>query len=165
MVRICLLDNRPMVRQLRHLIDRPAMIGAAEGHVLPIWLEVEFAVRPMEAIEKVPLPERRLAVNPAVGIKLGQGAALRYLQHLVDQLARAHAEAAVLGTNALGERRNHFVIIAALAWRLDQLRPENDVLVAAAAIDVVVLEERSRRQHDVGYQRGLGQELLVYAHE
>src|SRR3974390_3823903 len=116
---ICSLDNRPMVRQLRHLIDRSAMIRAAERHVLPIWLEVEFAVRPMEAIEKVRFPERRLAVNPAVDIKLGQRTALRYLQHLVDQLARAHAKAAVLGTNALGERRNHFVIIAALARRLD----------------------------------------------
>ena len=37
--------------------------------------------------------------------------------------------------------------------------------MAAAAIDVVVLEERRRRQHDVGHLRRLGHELLVHAGE
>ena len=45
------------------------------------------------------------------------------------------------------------------------LRPEQDVLVAAALVDVVVLEEHGRRQHDVGHLRRLGHELLVHADE
>ena len=60
---------------------------------------------------------------------------------------------------------DHLVIGAAFARRLDQLRPEDDVLMAAAAIDVVVLEEHRRRQHDVGHLRRLGHELLVHADE
>ena len=43
--------------------------------------------------------------------------------------------------------------------------PEIDVLVAAAAIDVVVLEEHGGRQHDVGELGRVGHELLVHAGE
>jgi hypothetical protein len=51
------------------------------------------------------------------------------------------------------------------AWRLDHLAGELEDGVAAAGIDVVVLEEGRRRQHDVGHARGLGHELLVHADE
>ena len=50
------------------------------------------------------------------------------------------------------QRADHLVVGAAFAGRLDQLRPEQNVLVAAALVDVVVLEEHGRRQHDVGHR-------------
>ena len=37
--------------------------------------------------------------------------------------------------------------------------------MAAALIDVVVLEKHGRRQDHVGHAGGLGHELLVHAHE
>ena len=111
------------------------------------------------------LPERRLAVDPAVGFEFGQRAALGHPQHLVDQFARAHVKAAMRGAETLGQAGDHLVIGAAFARRLDQLRPEDEILVAAAAIDVVVLEEGRRRQHDVGHLRRLGHELFVHADE
>ena len=37
--------------------------------------------------------------------------------------------------------------------------------MAAAPVDIVVLEKRCRRQHDVGHLRRLGHELLVHADE
>ena len=71
----------------------------------------------------------------------------------------------MLGAEALGQPAHHLVVVAAFARRLDQLGPEDEILVAAAAIDVVVLEEHGRRQHHVGHLRGLGHELLVHADE
>ena len=72
---------------------------------------------------------------------------------------------AMLGAEALGQRANHLVIVAAFARRLDQLGAEDEVLVAAAAIDIVVLKKGGRRQHHVRHLRGLGHELLVDADE
>ena len=43
--------------------------------------------------------------------------------------------------------------------------PSLDVLVAAALVEVVVLHEHRRGQHDVGHQGRLGHELLVHADE
>ena len=63
------------------------------------------------------------------------------------------------------ECRDHLMIVAAFARRLDQLGAEHDVLVAAALIDVVMLEEHGGRQHDVGHPRRLGHELLMDADE
>ena len=37
--------------------------------------------------------------------------------------------------------------------------------MAAGGVDVVVLEKRRRRQHDIGHRRRLGHELLVDADE
>jgi hypothetical protein len=64
-----------------------------------------------------------------------------------------------------GQRAYDLVVGPALARRLDQLRPQHDVLVAAALVEVVVLEEHGGGQHDVGHPRGLGHELLVHGDE
>ena len=45
------------------------------------------------------------------------------------------------------------------------VRRDLQIGVAAGGVDVVMLEERRRRQHDVGHRRGLGHELLVDADE
>ena len=75
------------------------------------------------------------------------------------------AKPRMLGAEALGERADHLVIGAAFARRLDQLRAEQNVLVAAGLVDVVMLEEHGRRQHDVGHLGRLGHELLMDADE
>ncbi len=85
------------------------------------------------------LLERRLAVDPAVTLQFGERAALGDAQHLVDQLPRRHSEARMRGPDALGRLAHHLVIVTALAGRLDQLGSEDEVLVATAAINVVVL--------------------------
>ena len=74
-------------------------------------------------------------------------------------------EARMLGADALGQIADHLMIVAAFARRLDQLAAEHDVLVAAALIDVVMLEEHGGGQHDVGEFRRLGHELLMHADE
>ena len=71
----------------------------------------------------------------------------------------------MLGADALGQRADHVVVGAAFARRLDQLGAEQDVLVAAALVDVVVLQEHGGRQHHVGHLRRRRHELLVHAHE
>ena len=57
------------------------------------------------------------------------------------------------------------VVGAALARRLDQLGTDLDMGVAAGLVEVVVLHEHRRRQHDVGPARCFGHELFVHADE
>ena len=54
------------------------------------------------------------------------------------------------GAEALRQRTMNLMIVAAFARGLDQFRPQDDVLMAAAALKVVVLQEHGCRQHDVG---------------
>ena len=76
-----------------------------------------------------------------------------------------HGEAAMLGADALGQRADDVVVGAAFARHLDQLRAQQDVLVAAALVDVVVLQEHGGRQHHVGHLRRRRHELLVHGDE
>ncbi|MNI12485.1 hypothetical protein D3C73_656700 [compost metagenome] len=50
-------------------------------------------------------------------------------------------------------------------WRFDQLRPEQDMLLSAGAIKIVMFEEHGRRQHDIGNLRRIGHELLMHRSE
>ena len=77
----------------------------------------------------------------------------------------AHREAAVGGAQPLGQGADHLVVGAALAGRIDQPGPELDVLMPAALVEVVVLHEHGRGQHDVGNCRRLREELLVHDRE
>ena len=60
---------------------------------------------------------------------------------------------------------DHVMVGPALGVGLEQLARDLDAGVAGRLVDVVVLEEHGRRQHDVGHLRGLGHELLVHADE
>ena len=71
----------------------------------------------------------------------------------------------MLGAEALRESAKNLVVGAALARRVDELRPDLEMLVAAAGIEIVVLHEHGRGQHDIGHERRLGHELLVHADE
>ena len=64
-----------------------------------------------------------------------------------------------------GERVDHRVVRPAFPRRIDQLRPDLEVGVPAGLIEIVVLHEHRRRQHDVGPAGGFGHELFVGADE
>src|SRR6516165_9338143 len=154
-----------MIRQRRHVSDGTGMPGTAERHLRPVRLEAELLVRPSEALDIVSRGKIRLAINPTLLLQLGERTPARVLQRPINQLARRHGKAGMLSTEASRQRADHLVIGATLTGRLDQLWPEQNVLMPAALIDVVMLEEHGRRQHNVCHARGLGHKLLMYARE
>ena len=87
------------------------------------------------------------------------------LERGVDQFARRHLETGMHRLEAAAEALQHLVVGAALAGRIDQLGADRNMLMAAAVIEIVVLHEHGRRQHDVGHLGRLGHELLVHHHE
>ena len=164
MLGVGLLDHGPVVGQRRNVRSMIA-VPAAERHGRPIRLEAELAVGIREALEIMRGGEIRLAVDPAVFFQFGERAPAGFAQAHVDQLARGHGEAGMARAEALAQRANHLVIGAALTGRLDELRPEQNVLAAAGGIKIVVLDEHGGRQDDVRDLGGVGHELLVHADE
>jgi len=69
------------------------------------------------------------------------------------------------GLEAAAKTLQHLVVGPAFTGRLDQLGADRNVLVAAAVIEIVMLHEHRRRQHDIRHQGGLGHELLMHRHE
>ena len=59
----------------------------------------------------------------------------------------------------------HEVVRAALGVGLEDGLVDLDRGVGRGLVDVVVLQEHGRRQHDVGHAGGVGQELLVHGRE
>ena len=165
MLLVRLLDDAPVIGQRRHLVIAPTRRKTLERHARPIRLEAEFLVGPGEAVDVVRGGEVRLHVEPVRRLGLGERAPARRLQRRVDELARAHVEAAMRDAEPGGKAVDHVVIGAALARRVDQLQPQPDVLVAAAGVEIVVLQKHRRRQDDVGGARRLGHELLVHGDE
>src|SRR5512132_3756645 len=165
MLHVGLFDRSPVIRQRRHLVDRAASARTTERHVRPIRFETKSPVRPWKSVKIMRLAEWRLAIKPAIGGELGERSTFGYPQHLIDQVARAHLESMVVGPKAFGERANHFVIVAAFTRRLDQFGPENEILVPASAINIVVLEEGRRRKYHICHLSRLGHELLMNADE
>ena len=109
--------------------------------------------------------EVRHAVLPALGLERRGVGVARALERRVDQLPRGHVEARMLGAQSPGERANDVVVGAGLGVGLDHAGAHEQVAVAAAHVDVVVLEEGRGRQHDVGVARRVGHELLVHREE
>ena len=124
---------------------------------------MKLAVAVRKAVEEMRLAERRLAVEPARSFELRERSPSRDAQSLVDDLAWAHIEAAMLGAEPAGERAEDIVVRAAFVGRIDRLRRELEKLMRACGVDVVVLEEHRRGQNDIGKARGVGHELLVHA--
>src|SRR5258708_30907929 len=163
MLLVRLFDRGPVIGQSRHFGDWPAVVRAAERHIWPVRLETKLAVRPGKTVQIMRLPERRLAIEPPIGLKLGERAAFGNTQHLIDELTRVHCETAMLDAQSPGEGADHLVIITALARWLDQLGAQNQILMPTPAINVVVLEKSRRRQNHIGHLRGFSHKLLVYA--
>src|SRR5262245_61071855 len=165
MLHVGLFDRSPVIWQRRHLVDRTTSVRATERHVRPIGLETKSPVRPRKSVKVMRLAEGRLAIEPTIGGEFGKRSTLGYPQHLVDQVARAHLESTVVGTKAFGECANHLMIVAAFARRLDQFGSENEILVSASAINIVVLEEGRRRERHICHLAWLRHELLMNADE
>src|SRR5262249_45055351 len=106
-----------------------------------------------------------LTIDPSLGTELLERPPPRCPQGPVDQFAGCHGKAWMHSAEALREGAVDLVVVAALTRRLDQPRPEDNVLMAAAAIKVVVLQEHGCRQHDVGPAGGLRHDLLMNADE
>ena len=109
--------------------------------------------------------EGRLAIDHRAIDQLVEGAVPALSQHVIDVFTRRHLEAGMGNAEALRQLADHPVVLARFAGRLDQLRADGEILVAAGAIEVVVFEEGGGGQHHVGHLRGVGHELLVHRHE
>ena len=71
---------------------------------------MKLAIAMRKTIEEMRGFERRLAVEPARGFELCERASSRDAQGLVDDLAWAHVESAVLGAEPASERANDLMI-------------------------------------------------------
>ena len=75
MLGVGLLDRVPMVGQRRHSLDRSGdETQARERYVGPVRLEAELAVGPRKPFEIVRGFEVRLAIDPTLGLELGERA-------------------------------------------------------------------------------------------
>ena len=100
------------------------------------------------------LAQHGLGVRPARGAQRG-----------IDELHLGHVEAAMFRAQPHRQPLQHRVVGAALARRLDQLRADLEVGVAAGLVQVVVFHEHRCRQHHVGPASRLCHELFVHADE
>ena len=129
------------------------MPAIAERRVRPVGLEVELLVGVRKAVEIMRGAEIRLEVAPQIGLQRRDVAVAALLQRGVDQFARRHLESGMHGIEAAAETLQHLMVGAAFAGRVDQLGADRNVLMAAAVIEIVVLHEHRRRQHDVRHLR------------
>ena len=104
--------------------------------------------------------QARLAVLPELVERRNDDIALGHArpEALVDVLDPLTGAASfgelVPRTESLRQLGKGFVVVAGLAHRVEGARHGDDVAVVAPAADVVALERRGRRQHDVGVARG-----------
>ena len=109
--------------------------------------------------------EIRLEINPALVLDPVQTAKSGGGQGFVDDFQLAHLEAAMGAAKAAGQFRQHIMIAAAACRAVDGFRREMEMAVPAGGINVVMLQEHRRRQHDIGEFGGVGHELLMHAQE
>ena len=133
----------------------------------PIRREAELAVRVAEAVEEVRGRGNRAARPPSARPATSSASGQPEARSVASTISIAvMPKPRMLGAEPRSPGpADHLVVGAALARRLDQLGAELDVAVAAGLVDVVVLEEHRRGQHDVGHRGRLGHELLVHGDE
>ena len=165
------LDEFDVIGEFRQVIDRTLQahrFRRAGGRLLPTPVRPEpvLAVRVTETFEEMRGFEIRLDICPALfgeGLEIAQTA---HLKHAIDVLACRQSETFAIGnTEAFGEFLDHVEVLAGSFRRINEFRAEQDVLVAAAAVEVVMFEKHGGRQHDIGQFRRLRHELFVDAGE
>ena len=129
------------------------LFGGLFGAIVPVQSgrkrNLPSGVR--ESVDEMRGLEIGLHVDPFVVLEAREVAEAALAEHDVDMLLLGQAEARHMrDAEPLGQFLDDEMVGARPLGRVDQLRPEDDVLVAAAAIDVVMLEEHGGRQHDVG---------------
>ena len=159
------LDHVPVIGQAWHTGRRTLGDETCRTQRRPVGGKMKALVGMTETVDEMRLIEIRLGVYPMLIFEFIDRAPARDTQGPVDDFARAHVETAVLGADPLSQRADHFVIRATFARRCDDARPEVDVLLAAALIEIIVFEEHGGRQHDIGDACSLGHELFMHADE
>ncbi|OWK24136.1 hypothetical protein AJ87_26200 [Rhizobium yanglingense] len=87
-------------------------------------------------------------------------------ENAVNHFPGAKAEAWLIrNAEALCELLDDKKVGAHRRRRFDEFRAEQDMVLAAGAVDVVMLDEHRGGNDDIGHFRRLGHELLVYGHE
>ena len=110
--------------QLRHAGGAWVRCQRAERHVRPIRLEAEFAVRVGEAVEKMRRGEIRLAVDPALASSAASVPQPEFCSAASISSRGVMAKPGCAAPSRSASAADHFVVGAAFAGRLDQLRPE-----------------------------------------
>src|SRR5205807_2236650 len=102
----------------------------------PVGPEAEFSIRMAEAFDEMRGLEIRLKVDPLVLLQAVEAAQPTLAENDVDMLLFCESKARAVGyPQALGQLFDDEMIGARPFRRLDQLRPQRDVLVAAALVD------------------------------
>ncbi len=133
-----------------------------KGHLRPIRLETEFAVRIGKALDVMRLVKRWLDIAEIVFRQILKTAPAGILQGPVDDLALAHGKAGMLGPHRTGNGTDHLMVGAAFSRWVHGLQSQLDMLVATCGIKVIMLKEHGRRQNKVGHLRRIGHELLMH---
>ncbi len=94
-------------------------------------------------------------VDPADILDRGETAEAAAPERIIDHLAFGHIESGMRRAEALGQRASDGTRSMGFARRLDQLRAKGQVCMAVRGVEIVVLDEHRRRQHDIGVARRL----------
>ena len=84
------------------------------------------------------------------------------MQRRIDHLVHGFMEAVLFKSHALGQSAKHLDVGTALAQRFDGRVRHLQIVVPVCALQILVLEERGRRKHNVGVVDGIGKELLMH---
>src|SRR5579884_1522287 len=106
-------------------------------------------IQPYVALALQPIP--RNAPEPRIG------AFERGIDHLIDRLAEARLGEA----HSLRKLAEHLYVALRFAYRSDRLIGNLQIVVPIGLLNIFLLEESGRRQHDVGVIGGIGEELIV----
>ena len=112
-----LLDDLPVVGELRHRREQIVADEPARGQCRPVGREPEPAVGMGEAADVVRVVELRLTVEPAFFLQPDRPPPSRCAQGVIDELARGHPEPGMVGPQPLRERADHLVVRTAFVRR------------------------------------------------
>ena len=104
MGRVRAFVDRPMVGQGGQAAPLSAEAVVGVGRIRPVGAEVKLAADVRNPWKKCAASNGGWKFEPARRLQLRQRPASRDAQRLVDDLARAHVEAPVLGAEPAGER-------------------------------------------------------------
>ena len=143
---------------------RTARRGPGVGRKFPpIGTEVKFAVRVSEAVQIMGIFKCRLVIEPTHGVETIRAGQAGGTQCLGQYFVARHVEAGVRRADPFGDLADNEVVVARLARRLDDLGAKLNMRVAAALIEIAMLQKRRRRQDDIGHLGGIGEELFMHA--
>src|SRR5690349_5914880 len=85
-VGVGLVDNLPVVRQLRHLVDGTCMRPEADAQIAPVGLKAKFSIRPGKAVQVMRGCKFGLTIDPTVAFEHFKPSPAGILQSPIDEL-------------------------------------------------------------------------------